>query len=236
MSPTPLMHPDLTADDLLALFEELHSRERVAEHLGFSLSGLTARMKRLGIHKHPATCAPRKRSCLDPFHSQIAELAAEGYTCPEIVDALALPVKEEQVRRFMHKHGITLLAHRGAQPGEKHRDWKGGRIPDKNGYILVHQPDHPYANSGGYVREHRLVMEQRLGRYLDPKEIVHHLNGDRADNRIENLELFASNGEHLAETLKGCVPQWSDEGKQRIVEGARRARKLERRIGQNDHT
>lgn len=167
----------------------------------------------------------RRRSCLEPYAEQIAELAAQAYTCPEIVEALQLPVKEEQVRRFMHKHRIPLLANRGAQPGEKNPVWKGGRMTDRAGYIYVRKPDHPNATYCGYVREHRLVMEQHLGRYLQPEEVVHHINGDRSDNRIENLELFASNGEHLATTLKGCVPEWTEEGRRRIVEGARRARR-----------
>ena len=80
--------------------------------------------------------------------------------------------------------------------GDKNPAWKGGRRL-AYGYMLVHSPEHPYKNGTGYVREHRLVMEQHLGRYLAPKEVVHHLNGSRADNRIENLKLFSSQEEHV---------------------------------------
>ena len=70
--------------------------------------------------------------------------------------------------------------------GVNSRVWKGGRRKDDKGYIELRSPDHPNA-SNGYVLEHRLVMEKKLGRYLNSNEIVHHQNGVRDDNREENL-------------------------------------------------
>ena len=72
---------------------------------------------------------------------------------------------------------------------------RGGR-KITNGYVLVLSPDHPHVQSGGYVFEHRLLMEQHLGRFLDPEEVVHHVNGRTTDNRIENLVLM-DRVEHL---------------------------------------
>lgn len=66
----------------------------------------------------------------------------------------------------------------------------GGRTHHKAGYLMVRAPEHPRATWHGYVFEHILVMEERLGRYLDEDETVHHLNGIRDDNRPENLELW----------------------------------------------
>lgn len=71
--------------------------------------------------------------------------------------------------------------------GQNNGKWKGGK-KQLHGYIYLLKPEHPFA-SQGYVAEHRLVMEKHLKRYLKSEEIVHHMNGVRNENGIENLEL-----------------------------------------------
>ena len=73
--------------------------------------------------------------------------------------------------------------------------WKGGRVTSKDGYILIKNTDHPYKGKNGYVLEHRLVMEEFLGRYLLPEEVIHH-EGEKDDNRIEMLMLFENDSKH----------------------------------------
>jgi hypothetical protein len=74
--------------------------------------------------------------------------------------------------------------------------WNGGRRQNDQGYILLYKPDHPYCDKKGLVREHRIVMEAAIGRYLDPLEVVHHINDDTSDNRVENLRIFSTQAEH----------------------------------------
>lgn len=84
-----------------------------------------------------------------------------------------------------------------SQRGKNHPRWKGGRSKSTLGYIYCWNPKHPYRDYHNYVYEHRLVMEQKLGRYLRPEEVVHHANGIKDDNRPENLLLFPNNTLHI---------------------------------------
>jgi len=87
--------------------------------------------------------------------------------------------------------------------------WRGGKTKSTCGYILVQMPSHPAAQADGYVPEHRIIMERKLGRYLLQDETVHHINGVRHDNRPENLELWASRqpkGQRVADLVA-----WAEE-------------------------
>ena len=145
----------------------------------------------------------------------VSRIYLQGFSVTYLVDLFGVS-KSVIVRALRRTH--TPRRSR-ACPGAKNGSWKGGRTIDKTGYVLIHNPTHPHANHGGYVREHRLIMEKILGRILGPKEVVHHKNGIRGDNSPENLILFSDNGIHLAVELMGKVPQWSEDGKKRIRAG-----------------
>lgn len=92
------------------------------------------------------------------------------------------------------------------------------RYKDKSGYWIVFKPNHPRArNRKGWIFEHRVLMEEKLGRILDPKEFVHHIDGDPGNNKIENL-MLVDNATHKRihwnqktekERLKMMTPAWT---------------------------
>lgn len=95
-------------------------------------------------------------------------------------------------RSYACRHCAPKLRQNPA--GSESPQWKGGRF-HTNGYIIVRLfPNnffYPMVNSQKYVAEHRLVMAKHLGRCLHTWELVHHINGIKDDNRLENLQLVS---------------------------------------------
>lgn len=111
--------------------------------------------------------------------------------------------KERWVRLSRGKpRRIRCLSCRGK--GERAHNWRGGRVKTSGGYMHVYVSSDDFfysmADVRGHVREHRLVMAKHLKRCLLPWEVVHHKNGIRDDNRIENLELLPTNRQHVPST------------------------------------
>lgn len=85
---------------------------------------------------------------------------------------------------------------KGNSIGVNNPNWKGGEKRHAMGYILKYHPEHPHSNCGGYVRRARLVLEDKLGRYLSTSEVSHHCNGIKDDDNPDNL-IAVSHCEHM---------------------------------------
>jgi hypothetical protein len=79
---------------------------------------------------------------------------------------------------------------------EKNPMWNGGIYKTTHGYLMIKFSEHPFADRQGYIQEHRLKVEVKIGRYLTKEEKIHHINGIKTDNRIENLMLFPNDSKH----------------------------------------
>lgn len=97
---------------------------------------------------------------------------------------------------YGHNKGIKSIKKSESKLREKNPAWKGGIRKHYRGYIYVLCKDHPNANAGGYVFEHRLVVEAFIGRYLNTKEVIHHIDLNKKNNKIENLMLFENDSKH----------------------------------------
>lgn len=103
----------------------------------------------------------------------------------------ALGINRNDIPAILRKNNAHIRTKK-EWVGELGGHWKGGKTTGSSGnYIMLMRPNHPNATRHGYVMEHRLVMEKKMGRYLTPQEIVHHINGDGHDNRPENLEVIS---------------------------------------------
>ena len=119
---------------------------------------------------------PSSNPCRSVFGSWAKALLAAG-----------LKPKEPTISEKCRENSIA--SRRGKAGGHN----KGGRIKDAFGYILLWIPGHPNAKAGrnkSYVYEHRFVMSEHLGRPLEKWEFIHHRNGIKDDNRLENLEIL----------------------------------------------
>lgn len=173
---------------LIASYREGRSLSDLGREYGCCLEAVRKVLKRNGVERR------RRGNSLRQFtEEQVAECAKRweaGESQHSIGKSLGLP--QPQVSRLLRD--TTDQPPRTWVPrGSRHSMWKGGRVSLGTSYIGVRlEADDPFrvmAQSQGYVLEHRLVMARSLGRPLLSTETVHHVNGIRTDNRLENLQL-----------------------------------------------
>lgn len=163
-------------------WEEGKNQYEIAGELECSVSSICQWFAKLDIQVHPNGTLQRGRRLTDE-HKAIISKTHKGKKL----------TKEQREKISAARKGVSPIGKSKRFQGKRHR---------KDGYVSLYLPDHPYATAEGYYAEHRFVMEKMIGRFLDPKEEVHHINHKRNDNRPENLHLFASKEEHMSHHMK----------------------------------
>jgi len=124
----------------------------------------------------------KNRSCNSPVRTRYHTQECKCKQCGGIF--YIYPRREQ--RGFYCSHACCYADKTRFRYGKDNQNWRGGKFINHEGYVEIRNPD---MQGKKYILEHRYLMEQKLGRKLSNGETVHHINGIRDDNRIENLEL-----------------------------------------------
>ena len=177
------------------IYENNGSIRLVAKKFNVGYRAARSAILRAGCTLHPTN--NEKAAKIDDSLSNLIYdyYVNKKYTYRQIKEKTGL--HNTLVKKILLNMGLTedSLQRRRVPSGRASSNWKTGRYVDENNYVRIRlERDHKFnimANSSGCVFEHRLVMAEHIGRPLLHHETVHHKNGDRQDNRIENLELWS---------------------------------------------
>lgn len=189
---------DIPKETLEHLYwEERLSIDAIAKKLGISVTPVWRSMERHNVRRRSDAEIKRlDRMKFDISKEDLEELYLKQ-KMPLIIIAYRLSLSDKTVRKLLEDYHIPIRsqseinkisASKRLRDKNGHgRNWRGGVQHDTSGYILIHHPEHPRANTGGYVFEHILVWERIYGKPLPKGWIIHHLNGIRNDNQPQNL-------------------------------------------------
>lgn len=157
--------------------------------------------------KHMKTIAEEQHVSVGFVHKKIHEFGIEprrsGFT-PELLERIC-EERKGKPSKLLGRHLSDEVKRKMSEAHSGHYNKPtefGGHAKKRNdGYIKVYCPTHQAATKDGYVMEHRLIMENLIGRQLEQNEVVHHKNHTRDDNRIENLQLMTIS-EHMSMHMK----------------------------------
>lgn len=161
----------LDPSEVRALYAEGLSAQVVADRAGVSKKTVLRWLKQQGVERRSL------RKVTPEVEARIVEMAAAGSTVKQAETELGL--EATTLREYAAKNGVEFTDR-----------FHTGFITTWNGYKMLRAPEHPAADSKGYVREHVLVAERCLGRFLYAHEVVHHKDGDKQNNAPENLEVL----------------------------------------------
>lgn len=158
-------------DEIRKCLSRCESLRMIASKIGIDHCTLSKKLKEIGV-KTPSRDESAKMTWKNHAHPRKGK---KGTECP----IYGKPVSKKW------REKMTPVWIENANRKRKYRKKQSG------GYILVYAPNHPSADRTGYVLEHRIILEEHIGRTLLSSEIVHHINGKKDDNRIENLKIVS---------------------------------------------
>jgi transposase len=175
----------------------IHSSQEIAKRLNRDWSTVRNHLRK----SNPKGYNVHHRRFDPETEERICRLYDNGMSTPQLQEQFGC--SNSVIFGLLKRHGIKSRPYVG-----KHcANWKGGKVATTGGYSLIAidktDPLFCMVKRGRYVLEHRYVMAQYLGRPLYEWETVHHKSGDRADNRIENLQLCI--GRHGAGQSYRCA-------------------------------
>jgi len=122
------------------------------------------------------------------LNDKIIELHSQNLSQQKIGDAVG--IHQTVVSRVLRQFNLKPNNPKFIRKGADNNFWKGGRVKTSGGYIGVLSSEYPTMMvKAGYIFEHRLVMARYLGRPIEKWESVHHVDGDKENNDISNLQL-----------------------------------------------
>jgi DNA-binding CsgD family transcriptional regulator len=192
-----------TERQILAEYAAGERSSVIAKRHGINRKTVLISVKRNGgVIKDHRSASGRPMVPPESYVGNVLALRAKGLSQQKI--ASELHISQAVISRVLRQNGLPTA---NRPEGATHGMWKGGKTLTGQGYVqeLVFADD-PMASMrsrSGYVLQHRLVVARAIGRPLSPKETVHHINGDRQDNSLENLQL--RQGQHGTGVVFVCA-------------------------------
>jgi len=147
---------------------------------------ICARYRELYRLKHPNI----RHTPLEDKDKEVISYYLQDRSHSQLVTAKKFGVTQTAISHILKKNKISARPH--IRTGSNNPKWRGGICIDRDGRKLIYSPNHPKPDVDKlYCYEYRLIMEKHLGRYLEKGEIVHHINNDVTDDRIENLAVMS---------------------------------------------